>query len=122
MPDGQSSTMALPTEVQSSSIGASPSRTSSDASQSNPAPSDRDSDLGLSASPPLILAFLAVGIFGIAMIVFFGWKRIRGDRRTWPPPDVLVPKPGFGELPKLWDLPSVIQQADMAEWHDILVS
>ncbi|TFK73343.1 hypothetical protein BDN72DRAFT_854794 [Pluteus cervinus] len=77
-------------------------------------------------SPPLILAFLAIGLFSVAMIAMFGWRRIqygRGwaahlrddDELTGFGPSGtrgtrglgrggLYGEPWFGEKPKLWDL------------------
>ncbi|KAJ7512867.1 hypothetical protein B0H11DRAFT_10712 [Mycena galericulata] len=77
----------------------------------------------LSGSPPLILAFLGVGAFVVAMIVFFGWRRMtmgRIDRHGVPPNS--RPRPGFGETPKLWDVWSPREQsrgADTGEWKHL---
>jgi len=60
-------------------------------------------------SPPLILAFLSIGLFAAAMIVVFGWRRIQFGRSSW----TVGGTPGNGEgamarillnRPKLWDL------------------
>ncbi|KAF7360588.1 hypothetical protein MVEN_00790200 [Mycena venus] len=108
--------MALQTETHSP-----PSSTSAVSSAPASSPSD-PADAGgfsLSASPPLILAFLAVGMFAISMVVFFGWRRIAAGRVAWVvPPDNI----SIGETPKLWDVWSPrerAQEAVTAEWHNI---
>ncbi|KAJ6525082.1 hypothetical protein DFH09DRAFT_1329186 [Mycena vulgaris] len=75
----------------------------------------------LGASPPLILAFLAVGMFVISMLVFFGWRRLTAGRRRWMDPTT-TPPARFGEIPKLWDVWSPSKQpreTGTAEWHSI---
>lgn len=61
---------------------------------------------GANGSPPLILAFLAIGLFGIAMVVVFGFRRIHTGR--WDSIRTLgaagMGTPLLGEKPKLWDL------------------
>lgn len=60
-------------------------------------------------SPPLVLAFLSIGLFSAAMVFVFGWRRIqlRRWRFTVPidihHPDVELPVIQL-EPPKLWDL------------------
>ncbi|KAF9043500.1 hypothetical protein BDZ89DRAFT_234857 [Hymenopellis radicata] len=53
------------------------------------------------SSPPLVLAFLSIGLFGAGMIGVFGWRRLQlgmvGGRGT----DIGPPSK---ERPKLWDL------------------
>ncbi|KAF9460034.1 hypothetical protein BDZ94DRAFT_1311893 [Collybia nuda] len=63
------------------------------------------------ASPPLILAFLAIGLFTISMAAVFGWRRIQLGRGVLPPlygGDEIEfgerARRGHGEKPKLWDL------------------
>ncbi|KAJ7102806.1 hypothetical protein C8R44DRAFT_808571 [Mycena epipterygia] len=104
--------MALQTEVHSSTP--TPSSTAS-----APDPSTSSAG-GLTASPPLILAFIAVGLFAVAMIAFFGWSRMTVGRRHWVDPDAV--RPGFGETPKLWDVWTPLGQPDAAEWKHIQVS
>jgi len=108
--------MALQTETHSTtptpsstSTGSAPDPTSTE--------SDNSSGFSLKGSPPLILAFLAVGMFAIAMIVFFGWRR--RDRWANPP---TAPTPGVGAPPKLWDVWSPHERAregNSAEWKNI---
>jgi len=68
-----------------------------------------DSTLTPGSSPPLIVAFLAIGLFMAAMIAIFGWRRMTYGRGII----VRVGSPGvdpqkatayFGEKPRLWDL------------------
>ncbi|KAJ7148704.1 hypothetical protein C8R43DRAFT_1008482 [Mycena crocata] len=109
--------MAFQTEVSST---LSPSSTDSP-SDSNNSGSNTQPGFSLSASPPLILAFLAVGMFGIAMIVFFGWRRISNGRNSWTDPSEVVPVI-FGETPKLWEVWSPqkrTREEDTAKWRDI---
>lgn len=62
------------------------------------------------ASPPLILAFLAIGLFTISMVAVFGWRRVRLGRGAALHPfrndetEFGEWRRGFGEKPKLWDL------------------
>ncbi|KAG6828601.1 hypothetical protein H0H92_007342 [Tricholoma furcatifolium] len=66
------------------------------------------------ASPPLILAFLAVGLFGMSMIGVCGRRRCQllrvrthdEDDQPWMPDESFIPrKPAIiGPTPKLWDL------------------
>lgn len=64
-----------------------------------------------SASPPLILAFLAIGLFALSMLGIFGWRRIqfvrlRGEmhRRDWTADERSSTRTGLGPRPKLYDL------------------
>ncbi|KAJ6525858.1 hypothetical protein B0H10DRAFT_2156901 [Mycena sp. CBHHK59/15] len=115
--------MALQTETHSTTTST-PSSTSASAPEPTTT-TDSGGSFSLSASPPLILAFLAVGMFGVAMIGIFGWRRLTGGRTVlWTPPeDVAQPRPGFGETPKLWDVwspPGLLREADAPEWRNIL--
>jgi hypothetical protein len=77
-----------------------------------------------SASPSLILAFLAVGLFTSAMMVAFGCRRANMGRRHRP-----VARQPFesscqesGERPKLWDLWAVSGTSGSGRgWKDIMV-
>ncbi|KAJ7104421.1 hypothetical protein B0H15DRAFT_942408 [Mycena belliarum] len=72
----------------------------------------------LSGSPPLIIAFLAVGIFVISMVVFLGWRRVSYGRRRWvDPTDVDIAQASIGAPPKLWDVRGY--RANTGEWHEI---
>lgn len=108
--------MALQTEVHSSTP--TPSSTSSTPDPTNTGSGSMQPGFSLSASPPLILAFLAVGVFGVTMLGFFAWRRLTGHGRWVDPPDIV--RPGFGETPKLWDV-CCPREAHVAEWHGIQV-
>ncbi|KAJ6495450.1 hypothetical protein C8R45DRAFT_987388 [Mycena sanguinolenta] len=87
-----------------------------------PTPNDSGSDgtgFSLTASPPLIIAFLAVGLFAISMVVFFGWRRMTAGHTPWvvPADNALI-----REKPKLWDVWSPHDQpmnAPRWEWCNI---
>ncbi|KAJ7255854.1 hypothetical protein B0H12DRAFT_525306 [Mycena haematopus] len=110
--------MALQTEVHTTSSS------SSSAQSASPVPTTTGSDptdtgFSLSASPPLIIAFLAVGLFAISMVVFFGWRRMNAGRTTWA---VTADNALIGETPKLWDVWSPRERppkALTAEWRHI---
>lgn len=83
-----------------------------------------------SSSPPLVLAFLAIGLFTGAMIFIFAWRRIqlnRGWRFVTAPlynndnhSHVDVPV----DVPKLWDLKSAGsfawgQEKRVARFNDV---
>jgi hypothetical protein len=80
---------------------------------SQPAPAPVSSTFTASNSPPLILAFLAIGLFSAA-IVFVFWRRIQGSRSGWRLATTRdnidrslyfnVPFANIDSLPKLWDL------------------
>ncbi|KAJ7315015.1 hypothetical protein DFH08DRAFT_425317 [Mycena albidolilacea] len=75
-----------------------------------------DSGFSLSSSPPLIIAFLAVGVFAISMVTFFGWRRMTAGR-VWAVP---APTVSIGETPKLWDIWSPRERPHCAaEWYNI---
>ncbi|RDB28001.1 hypothetical protein Hypma_002195 [Hypsizygus marmoreus] len=67
-----------------------------------------DSIFSPGASPPLILAFLAIGLFAVSMIAIFAWRRIQYAR------GVGVQEPwafegdrwsvDLSDTPKLWDM------------------
>ncbi|KAJ7038025.1 hypothetical protein C8F04DRAFT_1091120 [Mycena alexandri] len=108
--------MALQTEAPTST---SPSSTGTASAAASDSSDTGGGGFSLSASPPLILAFLAVGVFGIAMVVFCAWRRLAAGRRNWvAPPD----SRSIGETPKLWDVWSPPQDSGItAEWHNIQV-
>ncbi|TFK32338.1 hypothetical protein BDQ12DRAFT_739449 [Crucibulum laeve] len=85
-------------------------------------------------SPPLILAFLAIGLFSAVMIVVFGWRRIHfagsGRWGLYAPSSAVVEiTDRFGKRPKLWDLwtePSASKQlasrrfSEVESWENIM--
>jgi len=88
-------------------------------------------------SPPLILAFLAIGVFSVAMIAVFGWRRIQsqfgGEISFWGYPEqrrstrgidsARLADPKFGEKPILWEV-QVEHDKEGEEhrsWDNILV-
>ncbi|KAH7910127.1 hypothetical protein BJ138DRAFT_1153642 [Hygrophoropsis aurantiaca] len=89
------------------------STTSDAASNPTNSPSDTNNPNGIdifttNGSPPIIVAFLAIGLFMVAMAAVFGWRRVHGNRgllvhqvrtsRASKKPVVL------GEKPELWDM------------------
>ncbi|KAJ7485697.1 hypothetical protein FB451DRAFT_63318 [Mycena latifolia] len=106
--------MAFQTEVQSSSPTPSSTDSAPDPSSTS---SDMDPTFSLSASPPLILAFLAVGIFAISMMIFFGWRRFAMGRTRWVDPTEVVL--AAGDPPKLWDVWCPREKAGAAAWHTV---
>ncbi|KAG6889135.1 hypothetical protein C0995_003495 [Termitomyces sp. Mi166 len=67
-------------------------------------------DFSPGASPPLILAFLAIGLFALSMMGIFGWRRIQYTRIRGEIPghqreaDERPLRTGLGPRPRLWDL------------------
>jgi len=98
----------------------------------HPAPTNSSSTaqgIGVTGSPPLIVAFLAVGLFMAAMLTIFGWRRMVFGRGIVLQPiereDFLNPMSSyFGEKPELWDLwsRSPVGSKDQLEWERIMVS
>jgi len=114
--------MALQTQSDNGSSTASSAQNTAVAStamSTNPPPA-----FSLGASPPLILAFLAIGLFSLSMVVLVAWKRVRMSRGWRPPePGVISPKSPLGERPKLWDFWSdkTVGHREMEEnWDSIL--
>lgn len=70
-------------------------------------------------SPPLILAFLAIGLFAAAMVAVFGFRRVqlvrsfgvRGMANPFPPEESEVPRP----KPQLWE----VGLQDDSSWYKI---
>lgn len=62
----------------------------------------------LNGSPPLVAAFLGIGLFTVAMTVVFAWRRIGRGRLLVQPvrPAARTAKKAIvlGEKPALWDL------------------
>lgn len=72
-------------------------------------------------SPPVILGFLAVGLFVVALIVLFGFRRFHRGRFNAPllrPPPFQYPFPdvNIGEKPKFWD---VYLHPDPSKWNEM---
>ena len=79
-----------------------------------------------SSSPPLILAFLAIGLFSAAMVFVF-WRRMQGTRGGWrltaTPLDNIEHALYFNlpnvniDVPKLWDLSNggIFARGDQSE-------
>ncbi|KAG6852536.1 hypothetical protein C0991_011081 [Blastosporella zonata] len=71
-------------------------------------------------SPPLILAFLAIGLFALSMVVMCGWRRIRYARvvlrgEAMPETEWTTEErnKALGPRPVLWDL----QTIDEKGWY-----
>ncbi|PPQ96851.1 hypothetical protein CVT26_006020 [Gymnopilus dilepis] len=82
------------------------SSSSSETGSSNSGPPN--SPFSAAGSPPLILAFLAIGLFSAAMVIVFGWRRIQYARGLIPQgltfdEEGMSPKASLVR-PKLWDL------------------
>ncbi|EGO03852.1 hypothetical protein SERLA73DRAFT_175533 [Serpula lacrymans var. lacrymans S7.3] len=86
---------------------------SSSSPSSSPTPSSSDTDgnnfqlFASNGSPPLIIAFLAIGLFTVALIAVFGWRRVNGGRGLV----VRQVRPArrrkevvLGDKPELWEL------------------
>lgn len=92
--------------------------------------SDSSQGLSLTGSPPLIVAFLAVGLFMAAMLTIFGWRRVVFGR---PGMDSMegdgfhtqnTEESFYGEKPELWDLwtqsPHAISSYEQLKWEHIM--
>jgi hypothetical protein len=97
-------------------------------STSNAGDGDNGQGLGVTGSPPLIVAFLAVGLFMAAMITIFGWRRMVFGRGFVIQPierdRFFAMSEYFGEKPELWDLwsRSPVGSTDQLEWKQVMVS
>ncbi|KAH7877056.1 uncharacterized protein C8R40DRAFT_1068267 [Lentinula edodes] len=95
--------MALQTQTESSfsssSTSTSASSSSSSATTTNDNP-DSGSFFTPTSSPPLILAFLAIGLLVTAIIAALGWRR----RRQMGRGQFHKAEMDIGSKPKLWDL------------------
>ncbi|KAJ3888800.1 hypothetical protein GG344DRAFT_67657 [Lentinula edodes] len=93
--------MALQTQTESSfsSTSTSASSSSSSAATTNDNP-DSGSFFTPTSSPPLILAFLAIGLLVTAIIAALGWRR----RRQMGRGQFQKAEMDIGSKPKLWDL------------------
>ncbi|KAK0203565.1 hypothetical protein DFS33DRAFT_811934 [Desarmillaria ectypa] len=107
----------------SSSI-ASTSAPSPSSTDSNAAPPSNDSNnnnfFSPGSSPPLILAFLAIGLFAAAMIAVFGWRRIQFGSAAGPRAGVDGRLRHLGERPKLWDLWTGKRESTSDAWEAIM--
>ncbi|KAJ3811445.1 hypothetical protein F5876DRAFT_64767 [Lentinula aff. lateritia] len=95
--------MALQTRTESSFSSTSTS-TSASSSSSSATTTDDNPDSGSfftpTSSPPLILAFLAIGLLVTAIIAALGWRR----RRQMGRGQIQKAEMDIGIKPKLWDL------------------
>lgn len=97
-------------------------------STSNAGDGNNGQGLGVTGSPPLIVAFLAVGLFMAAMITIFGWRRMVFGRGFVIQPierdRFFAMSEYFGEKPELWDLwsRSPVGSTDQLEWKQVMVS
>ncbi|KAF8893219.1 hypothetical protein CPB84DRAFT_1783459 [Gymnopilus junonius] len=97
--------MALQTSHSAEPSSTSPASTETTTSNSG----STSSPFSAAGSPPLILAFLAVGLFSAAMIIVFGWRRIQFARALIPGGLPFVEDENSSTRmplvrPKLWDL------------------
>jgi len=102
--------------------------TTSTSAAASPTNSD-DQGLSISGSPPLIVAFLAVGLFLAAMLTIFGWRRVVFGRGFVLQPIIgdRFHAPGmaeyyYGEKPELWDLwtRSPVGSNEQLKWERIM--
>jgi len=113
-----SSMSAVPTTTSATSALATPTSTSNTDGGNN----------GLTGSPPLIVAFLAVGLFMAAMLTIFGWRRMVFGRgfviQSIERDRFFAVSEYFGEKPELWDLwsRSPVGNMDQLEWEQVMVS
>ncbi|KAH9478619.1 hypothetical protein JR316_0009076 [Psilocybe cubensis] len=97
--------MALQTSHRSEA-SSTPTPTSSSGNTTDP--NAQQTGFSPAGSPPLILAFLAIGLFSAAMIVVFGWRRVQFGR-AWtlggipPTEEIRLPRV-LPKKPVLWDL------------------
>jgi len=86
-----------------------------------------DQGLNITGSPPLIVAFLAVGLFMAAMLTIFGWRRVVFGRFLIQPiggEGFHAPRMAesfYGEKPELWDLwtQSTVGSNERLKWEQI---
>jgi len=95
----------------STSTGASTSTSAAASPTSSGNGNGGSQGLSITGSPPLIVAFLAVGLFMTAMLTIFGWRRVVFGRGFVLQPIVgdrfHAPRTGeysYREKPELWDL------------------
>ncbi|KDR80198.1 hypothetical protein GALMADRAFT_242481 [Galerina marginata CBS 339.88] len=90
------------------SHSAEPSSTPTSTSSNNDNDVQQHNPFSPAGSPPLILAFLSIGLFAAAMIVVFGWRRIQFGRNSWTLGTQPNGEGATGAMllnkPQLWDL------------------
>ncbi|KAJ3875495.1 hypothetical protein F5051DRAFT_60237 [Lentinula edodes] len=104
--------MALQTQTESSFSSTSTSASSSSSAATTNDNPDSGSFFTPTSSPPLILAFLAIGLLVTAIIAALGWRRayfvarFRSDvgRRQMARGQFQKAEMDIGSKPKLWDL------------------
>ncbi|KAK0449730.1 uncharacterized protein EV420DRAFT_1646723 [Desarmillaria tabescens] len=111
----------------SSSIASTSAVSSSTESNAAPSSSSTDSNnnsnpsfFSPGSSPPLILAFLAIGLFAAAMIAVFGWRRIQFGTAVGSRADVDERLRHLGKRPKLWDLWTGKRASTSDAWETIM--
>jgi len=72
-------------------------------------------------SPPVILAFFAIGVFVFSVVVVFGWKRVHEARVQRSGFEVQGRGQNVTEVPKLWDLwrDQLLQKEQDVRWDNI---
>ncbi|KAK0480524.1 hypothetical protein IW261DRAFT_1124931 [Armillaria novae-zelandiae] len=106
----------MSSSIASTSASPAPSSQSTDSSNNN----NNASFFSPGSSPPLILAFLAIGLFAAAMIAVFGWRRIQFGSTAGPRAGVDERLRHLGERPKLWDLWTGKGQSASDTWEGIM--
>lgn len=104
-----------------------PSETSTSAAAASTTTSANSGIFTANSSPPLIVAFLAIGLFMAATIAVFGWRRMYLSRGMAIAHHGRVTPGGrgdrFGEKPKLWDLwtRDPVSSNEEMKWNGIMV-
>lgn len=111
-----------------------PSGTSTSNDDDNHGNSNNNS-LQIGGSPPLIIAFLAVGLFIAALVAVFGWRRVVLGRRMammhhfngglgghMMAERVYAKRPDFGAKPELFDLKTEVYGSEQEKWDQIMVN
>src|ERR1700722_1734356 len=116
------------TTLPSSTTASSSSTSASSTTSANDSDATGTSFFTPGGSPPLILAFLAIGLFTAAMIAVFGYRRIHWGRPWTSEIQVEVDRSArrrhdFGEKPKLWDVWATRGITEVERgWTNILAS
>ncbi|KAK0220306.1 hypothetical protein IW262DRAFT_1014301 [Armillaria fumosa] len=106
----------MSSSIASTSASPAPSSQSTDSNSNN----NNAGFFSPGSSPPLILAFLAIGLFAAAMIAVFGWRRIQFGSTAGPRAGVDERLRHLGERPKLWDLWTGRGQSTSDTWEGIM--